>query len=124
MRLFLTISLIAITCCISGCGGSGSADKVSQAPGAGHGVLGRMHPKASAETVEELKAAEAQARAEQMRLAQESGNQASMNGMGRVLPPVSTDPISPPGTLPGNSANSEGPISNSYNPGAAEAATI
>lgn len=124
MRLFLTISMIAITCCISGCGGSGSADKVSQTPGAGHGVLGRMHPKASAETVEELKAAEAQARAEQMRLAQESGNQASMNGMGRVLPPVSTDPISPPGTLPGNSANSEGPISNSYNPGAAEAATI
>lgn len=119
MRLFLTISLIAITCCISGCGASGPADKLSQNPGAGHGVLGRMHPKASAETVEELKAAEAQARAEQMRQAQEAGNQANMNGMGRVLPPVSTDPISPPGSLP---ATGDGPISNSYNPGAALAA--
>lgn len=122
MRLFLTISLIAITCCISGCG-SGSADKVSQNPGAGHGVLGRMHPKASPETVEEMKAAEAQARAEQMRLAQETGNQANMNGIGRVLPPVSTDPLAPNPNLFGNSANADGPVSNSYNPGAAEAAT-
>ena len=121
MRLLLTISLIAMTCCLSGCGASGPAGgSVSHAQGGGHSVLGRMHPKASPETLEEMKAAEAQTRAEQMRLAQEQGNQTSMNGMGRVLPPVSTDPISPPGMM---STMSEGPISNSYNPGAAHAAT-
>ncbi|MDZ4836176.1 MAG: hypothetical protein SGJ27_20555 [Candidatus Melainabacteria bacterium] len=118
MRLFLTSSLILIACCISGCA-SGPSDKVAQGPGAGHGVLGKMHPRASAATLEELKASEAQARAEQIRLGQEQGNQSSMNGMGRVLPPVSTDPLSPPGMM----ANAEGPISNSYNPGAAQAGT-
>jgi hypothetical protein len=92
----------------------GGSDKTADAsPGGGRsGVLGRMHPKASAETVEELKAAEAQAREEQMRLAQQN-QQASMNGMGRVLPPVSTDPLSPPGEL---SAQQEGPVANNYTP--------
>lgn len=112
MRLVLTTFLIVLSGCLTGCGGGG-ADKVSDANQGGgrSGVLGRMHPKASAETVEELKAAEAQAREEQMRLAQQN-QQASMNGMGRVLPPVSTDPISPPGM----SASAEGPVANSYNP--------
>jgi len=112
MRLLLTTSLIVITCCISGCGGGSGTNQTASNQGGGHsGVLGRMHPKASAETVEQLKAAEAQAQ-EQARLNQQNQQQASMDGMGRVLPPVSTDPIAPPA----ESIAQEGPVVNSYNP--------
>lgn len=118
-RLVTTTFLILICGCLSGCGqGAPGADKAAQGQGGG-GVLGRLHPKASQETVEELKAAEARAQAERMRLAQEQGNQATMNGMGRVLPPVSTDPLAPAA----EAIAQEGPVVNSYNPGAAQAAT-
>ncbi|MBX9670317.1 MAG: hypothetical protein K2X93_22145 [Candidatus Obscuribacterales bacterium] len=72
-----------------------------------------MHPKASAETVEELRASEARMLEEQAKFAKmQADNQASMNGMGRVLPPVSTDPIAPPAeTIAQN-----GPVVNSYDP--------
>ena len=113
MRLVQTTLLILLSGCLCSCGMGSGSDKVADGNQGGgrSGVLGRMHPKASAETVEELKAAEAQAREEQMRLAQQN-QQASMNGMGRVLPPVSTDPIA--GGL--NAAQADGPIANNYTP--------
>lgn len=112
MRLVQTTLLIVLSGCLTSCGTGAGADKAADGNQGGgrSGVLGRMHPKASAETVEELKAAEAQAREEQMRLAQQN-QQASMNGMGRVLPPVSTDPISA-----GLNGQADGPIANNYTP--------
>ncbi len=114
MRLLLTTLLILVSGSVSGCGlGAPGADTARANQQSGGGVLNRLHPKASAETVEELRATEARMLEEQAKYAKmQAENQASMNGMGRVLPPVSTDPIAPPAeTIAQN-----GPVVNSYDP--------
>lgn len=123
MRFALATILIVLTA--TGCSMMSPGDKTAQNAQPGSGILSRMRPHASQETVEELKAAEAKAREEQIKLAQAAAKQqqqqgVGLNGLGRVLPPVSTDPIAPPA----DSVAQDGPLVNNYTPsaGAANAA--
>jgi len=120
MRFALAILTIILT--TTGCGMMPQGDKTAQSnTSGGSGVLSRMRPKANEQTIEELKAQEAKAREEQIKLAQAAAKQqqgANLNGLGRVLPPVSTDPIAPPA----EAVAADGPVVNNYNPGAAMAA--
>ncbi|MBS2004303.1 MAG: TolC family protein [Cyanobacteria bacterium SZAS LIN-5] len=109
MRLkeLLLISSIFLAGCAQQGGGGNSAATVSQ-PGAG--ILGSLRPKTDPAVVERMRLEE-QARLEKQKAleaaAQRADNQVSADGMGRVLPKVSMDPIAPPAE---EVANSNGPI--------------
>lgn len=111
MRLRLKELVLISSIFISGCaqqgGGGNQAATVSQ-PGAG--ILGSLRPKTDPAVVERMRIEE-QARQEKQKAleaaAQRADNQVNADGMGRVLPKVSMDPIAPPAE---EVANANGPI--------------
>jgi hypothetical protein len=107
VRELLLISSILLAGCSQQGGGGNQAATVSQ-PGAG--ILGSLRPKTDPAVVERMRIEE-QARLEKQKAleaaAQRADNQVSADGMGRVLPKVSMDPIAPPAE---EVANSNGPI--------------
>lgn len=107
LKELLLISSILLAGCAQQGGGGNSAATVSQ-PGAG--ILGSLRPKTDPAVVERMRLEE-QARIEKQKAleaaAQRADNQVSADGMGRVLPKVSMDPIAPPAE---EVANTNGPI--------------
>ncbi len=107
LKVLLLISTIFIAGCSQQGGGGNQAATVS-APGAG--ILGSLRPKTDPAVVERMHIEE-QARLEKQKAleaaAQRADNQVNADGMGRVLPKVSMDPIAPPAE---EVANANGPI--------------
>jgi hypothetical protein len=107
LKELLLISSVFIAGCSQQGGGGNQAATVSQ-PGAG--ILGSLRPKTDPAVVERMRIEE-QARQEKQKAleaaAQRAENQVNADGMGRVLPKVSMDPIAPPAE---DVANSNGPI--------------
>jgi hypothetical protein len=96
VRELLLISTIFIAGCSQQGGGGNQAATVSQ-PGAG--ILGSLRPKTDPAVVERMRLEE-QARQEKQKAleaaAQRAESQVNADGMARVLPKVSMDPIAPP----------------------------
>ncbi|CAN5363641.1 hypothetical protein BH10CYA1_BH10CYA1_33800 [soil metagenome] len=119
MRLRLKELLLISSILIAGCsqqgGGGNQAATVSQ-PGAG--ILGSLRPKTDPAVVERMRIEE-QARQEKQKAleaaAQRADSQANADGLGRILPKVSMDPIAPPAE---EVANSNGPIFSPATPSA------
>jgi hypothetical protein len=96
VRELLLISTIFVAGCSQQGGGGNQQSTVSQ-PGAG--ILGSLRPKTDPAVVERMRLEE-QARQEKQKAleaaAQRAENQVNADGMARVLPKVSMDPIAPP----------------------------
>lgn len=116
LKELLLISSLLLTGCAPQGGGGNQSATVSQ-PGAG--ILGSLRPKTDPAVVERMRIEE-QARLEKQKAleaaAQRADNQVSADGMGRVLPKVSMDPIAPPAE---EVANTNGPIFTPANQSAA-----
>ncbi|HEY9679466.1 MAG TPA: hypothetical protein V6C76_15770 [Drouetiella sp.] len=92
--------LLISTILLAGCaqqGDGGSQAPITRGPGAG--ILGSLRPKTDPAVVERLRMEE-QARLEKQKAleaaAKQAENSANADGMGRILPKVSMDPIAPP----------------------------
>lgn len=110
----LAVATILISVCLTGCA-AGAPQDGRLPPQRGMGVLGRVRPKASEESLKQVDAQEQQARdaAQQMAASQDApadGNISSLNGLGRILPGVSTEPFSAGGDV----AQASGPLVNPF----------
>jgi hypothetical protein len=117
----LLVATILISTFLSGCAAGAPADG-RLPPQHGMGVLGRVRPKASMESLKEVDAQEQQARDQAQQMAAEQaqpqdapGGFNSLNGLGRLLPGVSTEPFAPAG----EAAAASGPLVNPFGMGAA-----
>ncbi len=113
MRLRLKELVLISSIFISGCsqlGGGGGGNQAATVSQPGAGILGSLRPKTDPAVVERMRIEE-QARQEKQKAleaaAQRADNQVNADGMGRVLPKVSMDPIAPPAE---EVANANGPI--------------
>lgn len=114
----LVVATILISVCLTGCAGGAPQDG-RLPPARGMGVLGRVRPKASEESLKQVDAQEQQARdaAQQMAASQDApaeqsgGAFNSLNGLGRILPGVSTEPFA---QTPGEAATASGPLVNPF----------
>ncbi len=92
LLLISTLALSTTSCSQLGAA-SGSSDNRTATPGGAGGVLSRLRPKADPAMIAQMRqedlAKAQQAQAEAERLAE-----ATQDGIGRILPKVSTDPIS------------------------------
>ncbi len=97
LLLISTLALSTTSCSQLGAA-SGSSDNRTATPGGSGGVLSKLRPHADPAMIAQMRqedlAKAQQAQAEAERLAQ-----ATQDGIGRILPRVSTDPIAPAGDL-------------------------
>ncbi len=108
----LKVLLLISTIFIAGCSQQGGGNQAATVSTPGAGILGSLRPKTDPAVVERMHIEE-QARLEKQKAleaaAQRADNQVNADGMGRILPKVSMDPIAPPAEEVAN-ANANGPI--------------
>lgn len=123
MRLRLKELILISSIFVAGCSQQGGGNQSASVSQPGAGILGSLRPKTDPAVVERMRIEE-QARQEKQKAleaaAKQAENEINADGMGRVLPKVSMDPIAPPAE---EVAQSNGPIFTPANASGAPTAT-